>query len=118
MKSDYKETLRKIAVAFMNSREVSIREAVYRALPNLWLRKIFPKVVLVNTNQATDRIQKLKSKELLKQLDPLSDDIFLRNDHMKFSGRPNKQFWNGKIASVDELCFAQFCLLLREKRLV
>ena len=52
--SDYKQTLRKIAVEFLNSGEVSLQGAVYRALPNLWLRKILPKVVLVNTNQVTD----------------------------------------------------------------
>ena len=56
----------------------------------------------------TDRIRKLKLKELLKQLDLLSDDIFLRDDHMISSDRPNKQFCKGKFASVDELTFAQF----------
>ena len=102
-------------MAYLNSSEVSIQEAVYCALPNFWLRKTFPKVVLVNTNQVPDRIQKLNSKELLRHLDPHADNIFLRNDHMKYSDRPNEQYFKGKFASIDELCFAQFLSFYAKK---
>ena len=44
-----REGLRKIGAAFLSSREVSSQECVYRCMPELWLRKGFPKTVFVNT---------------------------------------------------------------------
>ena len=41
-----KDGLRKIGAAFLSSREVSSQESVYRCMPELWLRKIFPKLFL------------------------------------------------------------------------
>ena len=41
-----KDGLRKIGAAFLSSREVSSQESVYRCMPDLWLRKIFPKLFL------------------------------------------------------------------------
>ena len=68
----------------------------------------FSKGVFVNTNRVENGTRELKSKEVFKKLGPLSDDILFRNDNMKYSDRPNKQFCIGKFESVDELCFAQF----------
>ena len=45
-KLNVKDGLRKIGAAFLSSREVSSQESVYRCMPELWLRKIFPKLFL------------------------------------------------------------------------
>lgn len=45
-----KDGLRKIGAAFLSSREVSSQECVYRCMPELWLRKIFPKTLFVSTD--------------------------------------------------------------------
>ena len=37
-----RDGLRKIGAAFLSTREVSSQECVYRCMPELWLRKIFP----------------------------------------------------------------------------
>ena len=44
-----KHALRKIGATLLSSREVSSQECVYRCMPELWLRKIFPKTVFVST---------------------------------------------------------------------
>ena len=44
-----RDVLRKIGAAFLPSREVSSQECVYRCMPELWLRKVFPKTIFVNT---------------------------------------------------------------------
>ena len=38
--------MKSVAKAYVTKREVSVQEAVYLSLPQLWLRKIFPRVVL------------------------------------------------------------------------
>ena len=45
-----RDGLKKIGAAFLSTREVSSQECVYRSMPELWLRKIFPKTVFVNTD--------------------------------------------------------------------
>ena len=42
-----RESLRKIKAAFLSTREVSAQECVYRCMPELWLKKVFPKTVFV-----------------------------------------------------------------------
>ena len=44
-----KHALRKIGATLLSSREVSSQECVYRCMPELWLRNIFPKTVFVST---------------------------------------------------------------------
>ena len=45
-----RDGLKKIGAAFLSTREVSLQECVYRSMPELWLRKIFPKTVFVSTD--------------------------------------------------------------------
>ena len=40
-----RDSLRKIGAAFLSTREVSAQECVYRCMPELWLRKVFPKTL-------------------------------------------------------------------------
>ena len=51
-----RDGLKKIGAAFLSTREVSSQECVYRCMPELWLRKIFPKTVFVNTDLPDKRV--------------------------------------------------------------
>lgn len=46
--TNIRDGLRKIGAAFLSTREVSSQECVYRCMPELWLRKIFPATVFVS----------------------------------------------------------------------
>jgi hypothetical protein len=58
-----RDGLRKIGAAFLSTCEVSAQECVYRCMPELWLRKIFPKTVFVSTGFAKDRIRVAKTQQ-------------------------------------------------------
>lgn len=96
-----REGLKKIGAAFLSTREVSSQECVYRCMPELWLRKIFPATVFVNTNLPEKRIRVTKSHQELENLDDESTDIFKSNIIERYAIRPQT------IASVDELCLAE-----------
>ena len=55
MKLNTREAMYKVASAFATSRQVSVQESIYCTLPELWLRKCFPKTVFVNTNIPSER---------------------------------------------------------------
>ena len=42
-----RDSLRKIGAAFLSTREVSSQECVYRCMPELWLKNIFPATVCI-----------------------------------------------------------------------
>ena len=52
-----RDGLRKIGAAFLSTREVSAQECVYRCMPELWLRKIFPKTVFISTDFPENRVR-------------------------------------------------------------
>ena len=97
-----REGLKKVGAAFLSSREVSSQECVYRAMPELWLRKIFPKTVFVNTNLPEQRIRMTKTPEELDELDDDSIDIFESNIVERYMIRPTS------IVLVDSMCLAEF----------
>ncbi len=66
-----KDGLRKIGAAFLSTREVSAQECVYRCMPELWLRKIFPKTLFVSMDFAENRVRFVKKQQ---ELDELDDD--------------------------------------------
>lgn len=70
-----KDGLRKIGAAFLSSREVSSQECVYRCMPELWLRKIFPKTVFISTDLPQKRVRIAKTQQELDALDEDSTDI-------------------------------------------
>ena len=45
-----RDGLNKIGAAFLSTGEVSSQECVYRSMPELWLRKILPKIVFFSTD--------------------------------------------------------------------
>ena len=71
-----RDGLKKIGAAFLSTREVSSQECVYRSMPELWLRKIFPKTVFVSTDLPGKRVCVAKTQEELDELDDESTDIF------------------------------------------
>ena len=97
-----KDALKKIGAAFLSKREVSSQECVYRCMPELWLRKIFPRTVFVSTDLPEKRVCVTKSKNELDELDDDSTDIYKSNIIERYSLRPNG------ISAVDKLCLAQF----------
>ena len=95
------EGLRKIGAAFLSTREVSSQECVYRCMPELWLRKIFPATVFVSTELPEERIHVTKSQQEL-DLDDDSTDVFKSNIVERYRIRPDS------IPSIDKLCLAEF----------
>ena len=97
-----KDSLRKIGAAFLSTREVSSQECVYRCMPELWLRKVFPKTVFVSTDLPENRIRVAKSQSELDELHDDSTDIYKSNIIERYIIRPNN------IPSVHNLCLAEF----------
>ena len=97
-----RDGLKKIGAAFLSSREVSSQESVYRCMPELWLRKIYPKTVFVSTDMPERRLRVAKSQQELDDLDDDSTDIYKSNIIERYSIRPNY------IQSVNNMCLAEF----------
>lgn len=97
-----RDGLRKIGAAFLSSREVSSQECVYRCMPELWLRKIFPATVFVSTDLPDKRLRVTKSQQDLEELDDESTDIFKSNIIERYTIRPLN------IPAVNDLCLAEF----------
>ena len=74
------DTMKTIAKAYLNSRECSAQEKVYRILPELKLRRIFPAVYFVNTNLPEERVQILLSEKKLSELADDSPNIFKKSN--------------------------------------
>ena len=77
--ASYYEQMKTIAHAYSSKRECSLQEAVYHIMPELWLRKVFPTVVNVNSNIPEKRINMMLSKRELSMLPEDSTDIYKRN---------------------------------------
>ena len=97
-----RDGLKKIGAAFLSTREVSSQECVYRCMPELWLRKIFPKTVFLNTNLPEKRVRVTKTPNELNELDDDSTDIYKSNIIERYSLRPNS------IPAFGKLYLAQF----------
>ena len=97
-----KDGLRKFGATFLSTREVSSQECVYRCMPELWLRKIFPKTVFVSTNLPDKRLRVAKNHQELDELDDDSIDIYKSNIIERYTIRPNN------IPSVNNMCLAEF----------
>ena len=80
-------------------------------MPELWLRKTFPKVSFANSNLPENRYRMCKSKEEIDELPEDSQDVFKRNMIDRYIDRPNLTFKNGKYSIMDGLCFAEFLSL-------
>ena len=83
-----RDSLRKKGTAFLSTKEVSSQECVYRCMPELWLRKVFPKTVFVNTDFPEKRVRVTKRQQELDELDGDSTDIYKSNIIERYSIRP------------------------------
>ena len=62
-KDDKFQQMFRIAKAYSSSRESSVQEAVYHVMPELWLRKTFPRVIFANSNFPENRFRICKTEE-------------------------------------------------------
>ena len=92
-------------------RECSVQEAVYLVMPELSLRKTFPKEAFLNSNIPEKRYRIFLRKEDLDELPYDSTDDFQRNMLDRYLDRPGREFHNGKFAVIDSQCFAEFLSL-------
>ena len=83
----------------MSKRECSIQEAVYQVMPELWLRKVFPGVLYVNSNIREKRVRMMWSKKEIFELPERSRDIYKRNMASRYLIRPHDEMF-------DYLCYA------------
>lgn len=103
-----KDKLKKFANTFINSNLMSAQEAVYHVL-SLPLSKNSRKVVYINTSPKAVRVQMLKLKKDLEQLDPDSKDVFMTNIFSKYSNRS---------AFKENLCLADFVAFYSNNRAI
>ena len=54
--------MKAIAKGYITNREYSVEEAVYLIMRELWLRKIFPQVIFLNSNLPEKRFRIFKRK--------------------------------------------------------
>ena len=55
--------MKAIARAYATKKECSVQEAVYLVMPELWLRKTFPKVLFLNSNIPEKRLEYSETKK-------------------------------------------------------
>ena len=96
--SELKTQLRKIGSAFLNHREVSAQECVYRML-SMPMKQLSRSVVFVDTNAKKDRIAVLKSTDMLKQLDDEDTNVFQKSLIDRYQHRPEQ---------IRGMCLAEF----------
>ena len=108
MNLNHYEQMKAVARAYITKRECSVQEAVYHVMPELWLRKTFPRVLFANSNLPENRFKICRSEEEIKELPAESADIFKRNMLDRYLDRPNRNFKEGKYQVLDTFCFAEF----------
>ena len=90
--------LRKIGSAFLDHREVSAQEAVYRLL-SLPMKQLSRAVVFVDTNVKKDRIAVLKGRDAIDQLDSDDTNVFQKSLVDRYKHRPEQ---------LQTMCLAEF----------
>ena len=93
-----KTQLRRIGSVFLNHREVSAQEAVYRIL-SLPLKQLSRKVIFVNASPKEDRVTLLKPASQLERIEDESEDIYQTSLIDRYAARPD---------SLDDMCLAEF----------
>ena len=102
------EQMKAIYRAYMTKRECSVQEAVYHVMPELWLRKPFPRVIFANSNLPEKRYRICLSEEEIKELPEESTDVFKRNMLDRYIDRPDLTVQGGKFRVLDSFCLAEF----------
>ena len=105
--NNYKQ-IKSIAQAYASNRECSVQEVIYHCLPELWLIKVLPGVIFANSNISENHFKILRSQQEISELPDESDDTFKKNMLDRYMDKPGEKFQNGKFASVNSLCYAEF----------
>jgi DNA replication protein DnaC len=90
--------LRRLGSVFLNHREVSAQEAVYRIL-SLPLKQLSRKVVFLNTASKEERVSLLKPISQIEGMEDESEDIFQTSLIDRYAERPD---------TLSDLCLAEF----------
>ena len=90
--------LRRLGSVFLNHREVSAQEAVYRIL-SLPLKQMSRKVIFVNTAAKEDRVSLLKPINQIQDMDEDSEDIYQTSLIDRYAARPDQ---------LNHMCLAEF----------
>ena len=83
------QQLRRVGTTFLNHREVSAQEAVYRLL-SLPMKKLTRDVVLINTSPKSERVTVLKSTKHLKDLHDDNTNVFCESVVDRYEHRPHQ----------------------------
>lgn len=75
--SDIEHRMKEVASCFLNAREVSAQEAVYRVL-GLPLHRSTLKTVFIQTDLPENRVVFLKPKSILENLDEESENVYAK----------------------------------------
>ena len=95
---EIKSQLKRLGSVFLNHREVSAQEAVYRIL-SLPLKQLSRKVVFVNASPKEERVTLLKPTSQLENMDEESEDIYQTSLIDRYAARPD---------SLYDMCLAEF----------
>ena len=75
--------------------ECSVQEAVYHILSELWLLKIFPEIMFLNSNMPEKRYRIFKRKCQIYELPEVSTGIFQHDMLNRYLDRPDESFKSG-----------------------
>ena len=103
--------MKAIGKAYITKRECSVQEAVYLIIPELWLRKIFPRAIFLSSNLPEKRFRIFKKKAQIDAIPSDNTDIFKRYMLDRYFDRPNEIFKSGEYIITDQLCFPDFLSL-------
>ena len=95
---DIRTQLRHLGSVFLDHREVSAQEAVYRIL-SLPLKQLSRKVIFVNTAAKEDRVSLLKPMNQIQDMDEDSEDIYQTSLIDRYAARPHH---------LNDMCLAEF----------
>ena len=95
------EKMRAVDRGYSTKHECSVQEELCLVMPELWLRKIFSKVIFLNSNIPEKRHRIFRRKENLDDLPDDSTDVFQRNMLDRYLDRPDREFENGKFEVID-----------------
>ena len=107
--------MKAIAKVHSTNRESSVQDDVYLILPELWLRKTFPKGIFLNSNMPEKRYTIFKKKCQIDELPEDSTEIFQRNTLDRYLDRPDESFKNGMYREITNMCFSEFLPLFYTK---
>ena len=106
-KSHY-EQMRAIAQTYTTKRECFIQKAVCLVMLELSLRKIFSKVIFLNSNLPEKQYKIFKQKNEIDELSDVSTDLFQRNMLDRYLVRPSESFKNDAYKVIDKPFFTEF----------